>query len=167
MSRFNIPLVATEKTPAEELIPLLQGSRSMIPDDFAVYERFAVGDNCITFCLDLLADEETIFGRRLSSEQDDSYAVLYAVYDVVTGQVWDTLDIELRLPHDEKWFQCKLSPDVTDSLKQKMDAFCVDLYGEHLPEPPAQRQEGADTSQAEPDVMEAGHFMGPAMGGGI
>lgn len=137
----------------EEPVLLLQGSRSMIPDDFAVYERFAVGDNCVTFCLDLLADEETIFGRQLSSEQDGSYAVLYAVYDEATGQVRDTLDIELRLPRDEKWFQCKLSPDVTDSLKQKMDAFCVELYGEHLPEP------------LESDTMEAGHFMGPAMGG--
>ena len=145
--------IQTEETPAEGPVPLLQGSRSMIPDDLAVYERFAVGDNCVTFCLDLLADEETIFGRQLSSEQDGSYAVLYAVYDEATGQVRDTLDIELRLPRDEKWFQCRLSPDVTDSLKQKMDAFCVELYGEHLPEP------------LESDTMETGHFMCPAMGG--
>ena len=32
-------------------------------------------------------------------------------------------------------------------------------------EPPAQQQGGADTPQAEPDTMDAGHFMGPAMGG--
>lgn len=62
----------------------------------------------------------------------------YAVYDEATGQVLDTLDVELRLPHDEKWFHCKLPSKVTDSLKQELDAFCVELYGGHLPEPSMQ-----------------------------
>jgi hypothetical protein len=38
------------------------------------------------------------------------------------------------MPHDEKWFHSKLPSEVTDSLKPEMDVFCVELYGEHLPE---------------------------------
>ncbi|WP_300756034.1 hypothetical protein [uncultured Oscillibacter sp.] len=62
----------------------------------------------------------------------------YAVYDEGTGQVRDALDIELRLPHDGKWFHCELSPETSGALKQKIDAFCVMTYGEHLPSPPVQ-----------------------------
>lgn len=128
----------TEENQAEEQTPLLHASRPLALDDLAVYEHFSSEDDCLTFCLDLLADEETVFGRQLSSKQEGSYVMTYAVYDEATGQVRDTLDVELRLPHDEKWFHCQLSPEVTDSLKQKMDAFCVAMYGEHLPEPAAQ-----------------------------
>ena len=50
----------------------------------------------------------------------------------------DALDIELRLPHDGKRFHCELSPETSGALKQKIDAFCVMTYGEHLPSPPVQ-----------------------------
>lgn len=125
----------------EEQNPFLQGSRPLRPDDFEIYERFSFQDGCLTFCLDLLADEEPVFGRQLSNKQEDSYVMTYAVYDESVGQVRDTLDVELRLPHDEEWFHCELSPEMRESLRQKMDTFCVLTYGEHLPAPPAQTQE--------------------------
>lgn len=148
------PAMTSSSGMQKEQNPLLHGSRPLVPDDLAVYEHFSSEDDCLTFCFDLLADEKTVFGRQLSSEQEGSYVMIYAVYDEATAQVRDTLDVELRLPHDAKWFHCQLSPEMTDSLKQKMDAFCVESYGEHLSEPLAQKQ----------DVMEAGHSMSPTMG---
>lgn len=152
MTIAALPEMISPSGMQKEQDPLLQGSRLLVPDDLAVYEHFSSEDDCLTFCLDLLADEETVFGRQLSSEQEGSYVMTYAVYDEATGQVRDTLDVELRLPHDEKWFHCQLSPEVTDSLKQKMDDFCVAMYGEHLPEPPAQRRNGPATFQTGPTM---------------
>ncbi len=125
----------TEEPQTGEKNQLLLGSRPLEPDDLEINEHFSSDDGCLTFCLDLLAEEKTVFGRHLSSEQKDSYVMIYAVYDEATGQVRDTLDVELRLPHDAKWFHCRLSPEVANSLKQKMDAFCAELYGERLPDP--------------------------------
>lgn len=132
------PEAALEKN---DLNPLLRGIRPLRPDDLEVYERYSSEDNCLTFCLDVLADEETVFGRQLSNKQEGSRVMAYAVYDEGTGQVRDALDIELRLPHDEKWFHCELSPEMREPLRQKMDTFCVMTYGEHLPSPPSQTQE--------------------------
>lgn len=119
--------------------PLLVGSRPLEPDDLDNFELYSTEvENCLTFGLDVLADEKTVFGRQLSSEQDESYIQTYVNYNEATGQVDSTLDVVLCLPHDEQCFHCELSPEVRESLKQKIDAFCVERYGEHLPEPPTQ-----------------------------
>lgn len=152
MTIAALPEMISPSGMQKEQNPLLQGGRPLAPDDLVVYEHFSSEDDCLTFCLEMLADEETVFGRQLSSEQEGSYVMTYAVYDEATGQVRDTLDVELRLPHDEKWFHCQLSSEVTDSLKQKMDDFCVAMYGEHLPEPPAQRRNGPATFQTGPTM---------------
>lgn len=130
--------------------PRLQGKRPLRPEDFAIYEHFGFDYGCHTFCLDVLADEETLFGRQLSSEQEDSYIVVYALYDEATGQVEDALDIELRWPHGEIWFCCDLSPEMRTSLKKAMDDFCLERYGERLPEPPKQSQAVSDAPQTGP-----------------
>ncbi len=130
-----------EMTAQEGQIPLLLGDRPLTPDDLEVCEHFATNSGgSLTFCLDVLADEAAVFGRQLSNEGEDSHIVVYSLYDETTGQVNDTLDIELRTPHDEKQFYCKLSPEVRESLKQKMDSFWFEKYGEHLLSPPSQSQ---------------------------
>ena len=124
--------IQTERSQAEEENALLQGSRPLGPDDLEIFEFYSSEGDGLTFCLDVLTEEEIVFGRQLSNEQEGSYIMAYAVYDEATGQVSDTLDVELRMLHDEKWFYCRLSPEVREALKQKMDSFCVALYGEHL-----------------------------------
>ena len=138
MILFASPEAALEKN---DLNPLLRGSRPLGPDDLEIYERYSTEDACLTFCLDVLADEESVFGRTLSDKREGTYVVAYAVYDEEAGQVRDALDIELRLPGGEEWFHCELSPEMRESLRQKMDAFCVLSFGEHLPAPPSQSQE--------------------------
>jgi len=142
----------TEEIQAEEVNPLLLGERPLEPDDLAIFELYASEDDCLTFCLDVLADEKTVFGRQLSDEREESYIMTYVVYDEGTGAVRDTMDVELRLPHDEKWFHCKLPDEVRAALKEKMDTFCLACFGEHLPGTPAQCQEEADASQMEPTM---------------
>ncbi len=143
---------AEEESGPEEMNPLLLGERALEADNLAVFERFAVEGSQITFCLDVLVDEKTVFGRQLSDEREDSYIIPYVVYDEDTGAVQDTMDVELRLPHDEKWFHCQLSSEVREALKEKLDAFCMERYGEHLPGALAQ-----DPSEPEPSQT------GPAM----
>lgn len=139
-----------EETRAAEENPLLQGDRPLAPDDLAVFERYAVEGRQITFCLDLLADEKAVFGGQLSDEREGSYIMPYVVYDEDIGAVQDTMDVELRLPHDEKWFHCELTPEMRLALKKKLDEFCVECYGEHLSGMPEQDQEEADTPRMEP-----------------
>lgn len=154
MCKFNFSTVPDQTQADENMVeehnPLLQGERPLRPDDLSIFELYSTEDDCLTFCLDVTADEEAVFGRRLSSEQEGSYIMTYAVYDEALGRVRDTLDIELRLPHDEAWFHCKLSPEVRESLKQKMDTFCVELYGEHLPGPQPQCHNEPAPSQTGP-----------------
>lgn len=124
--------VAEEHIAAENC-PLLQGVRPLEPDDLEVYEYFGEDEGRITFFLDMLTDEQSVFGKTLSCEREGSYAVVYGTYDEATGQVCELLDVEQRYPHDEHWFCCKLTEEVRESLRQKMDDFYMEICGEGLP----------------------------------
>lgn len=118
--------------------PFLQGKRPLTAGDLEVLERTGAENGWITFCLDVLAGEEAVFGRQLSSEEEDSYIQVYTSYSEHTGRVDDTLDIVIRSPGGDEWFSCSLTDETREFLKQKMDAFCVESCGEHLPEPVVQ-----------------------------
>lgn len=38
----------------------------------------------------------------------------------------------------DEWFSCILTDEVRESLRQKLDTFCLLTYGEYLPVPPVQ-----------------------------
>ena len=132
--------------------PFLQGSRALTAEDLDIQELIGAERNWITFQLDVLADEQEVFGKQLSSEAEDSYIQAYTSYNEHTGQVDDTLDIVVRSPGGDEWFSCTLPDETRQALKQKMDAFCVALYGEHLPEPPAQYRDGPAPIQTGPTM---------------
>ena len=124
----------------------------MTAEDLDIQERIGAERDWITFQFDVLADEQEVFGRQLSSEAEDSYIQAYTSYNEHTGQVDDTLDIVVRSPGGDEWFSCTLPDETRQALKQKMDAFCVALYGEHLPEPPAQCRDGPAPIQTGPTM---------------
>ena len=137
---------ALEETQAVEALsaieyPRLQGCRLLEPEDLDVQERVGAESGWLTFRLDVLADEETVLGRRLSSEEEDTYVQAYTSYNQHTGQVYDTLDIVARSPGGDEWFSCTLTPEVREALKEKMELFCVEEFGEHLPDQPKQGQD--------------------------
>ncbi len=132
--------------------PFLQGSRALTAEDLDIQELIGAEKNWITFQFDVLADEQEVFGRQLSSKAEDSYIQAYTSYNEHTGQVDDTLDIVVRSPGGDEWFSCTLPDETRQALKQKMDAFCVALYGEHLPEPPAQCRDGPAPIQTGPTM---------------
>ena len=132
--------------------PLLQGSRTLTAEDLDIQERIGAERDWITFQFDVLADEQEVFGRQLSSEAEDSYIQAYTSYNEHTGQVDDTLDIVVRSSGEDEWFSCTLPDETRQALKQKMDAFCAAVYGEHLPEPPAQRRDGPAPIQTGPTM---------------
>jgi len=132
--------------------PFLQGSRALTAEDLDIQELIGAEKNWITFQFDVLADEQEVFGRQLSSKAEDSYIQAYTSYNEHTGQVDDTLDIVVRSPGGDEWFSCTLPDETRQALKQKMDAFCVALYGEHLPEPPAQYRDGPAPIQTGPTM---------------
>lgn len=153
----------TEKQ-TEEQSSRLQGSRPLEPDDFTVYEYSSSGDGYLTFRLELMTDEKTAFGRQLSSEQENSCIMIYATYDETKSQVHNTLDVELQFPCYKTWFYCELSPAIKDALKQKIDDFCVESYGEHLSELSAKNWDGPSMLQMGSALTETGPSMSPAMG---
>ncbi len=118
--------------------PSLQGNRPLTAADLDVQERIGVEDERINFCLDVLADEKSVFGRQLSSEAEDSYVQAYTSYMLDSGRVDDTLDIVVRSPGGDEWFSCILTDEARESLRQKLDTFCVNTYAERLPSPPVQ-----------------------------
>ena len=132
--------------------PFLQGSRTLTAEDLDIQELIGAEKNWITFQFDVLADEQEVFGRQLSSKAEDSYIQAYTSYNEHTGQVDDTLDIVVRSPGGDEWFSCTLPDETRQVLKQKMDAFCAAVYGEHLPEPPAQYRDGPAPIQTGPTM---------------
>ncbi len=124
--------------------PRLQGGRPLEPEDLDIQERIGAEGGWISFCLDVLADEAEVFGRRLSSEDEDAYVQAYTSCNEHTGEVDDTLDVVVRGPGGDEWFSCTLTPGTRAALKEKMELFCVEQYGEHLP-----GQDSCTTSQPE------------------
>ena len=160
---YQMTIAATPEMAEPEIIPaatdwmsiqypLLRGNRPLTALDLDVQERIGLEDERINFCLDVLADEKSVFGRQLSSEAENSYIQAYTSYMVDTGQVDDTLDIVVRSSGEDEWFSCTLPDETRQALKQKMDAFCAAVYGEHLPEPPAQRRDGPAPIQTGPTM---------------
>ena len=160
---YQMTIAATPEMAEPEIIPaatdwmsiqypLLYGNRPLTALDLDVQERIGLEDERINFCLDVLADEKSVFGRQLSSEAENSYIQAYTSYMVDTGQVDDTLDIVVRSSGEDEWFSCTLPDETRQALKQKMDAFCAAVYGEHLPEPPAQRRDGPAPIQTGPTM---------------
>lgn len=139
--------ITEEESTAADNCPLLQGARPLGPEDLEVREYFGEDEGRITFFLDVLTDEQTVFGRELSCEREGTYAVVYGTYDEATGQVCELLDIEQRHPHDENWFCCKLTDEVRESLRQKMDVFYTEMCGEGLPAQSQQEQPPPQMSQ--------------------
>ena len=137
---------APEATQAEETLPAieyprLQGCRLLEPEDLDIQERVGAESGWLTFRLDVLADEEAVLGRQLSSEETDTYVQAYTSYNQHTGQVDDTLDIVARSPGGDEWFSCTLTPEAREALKEKMELFCAEEFGERLPGPPEQGQD--------------------------
>lgn len=114
--------------------PGLQGSRPLEAEDLDIQERIGAENGWLSFRLDILAEEEAVFGRRLSNEDEDAYVQAYTSLNEHTGEVDDTLDIVVRSPGGDEWFSCILTPETRSVLREKMDVFCAAQYGEHLPE---------------------------------
>ena len=124
--------------------PRLQGGRPLELEDLDIQERTGAEGGWISFCLDVVADEVEVFGRQLSSEDEDAYVQAYTSCNEHTGEVDDTLDVVMRGPGGDEWFSCTLTPETRAALKEKMELFCVEQYGEHLP-----GQDSCTTSQPE------------------
>ena len=124
---------AAENRPSIQY-PQLQGSRPLEAEDLDVQERIGAENGWLSFCLDILAEEEAVFGRQLSSDDEDTYVQAYTSLNEHTGEVDDTLDIVVRSPSGDEWFSCTLIPETRSALREKMDVFCAAQYGEPLPE---------------------------------
>ena len=114
--------------------PCLQGSRPLEAEDLDVQERIGAENGWLSFRLDILAEEEAVFGRQLSNEDEDAYVQAYTSLNEHTGEVDGTLDIVVRSPGGDEWFSCALTLETRSALGEKMDVFCAAQYGEHLPE---------------------------------
>ena len=81
-------------------------------------------DDRVNFCLDVLADEKSVFGRQLSGDAEDSYVQAYTSYMVDTGRVDDTLDIAVRSSGE----------DIVIEEAVRLDREAAALSPENVPE---------------------------------
>ena len=123
----------SEQTANPGRLSLLSGNRSIKAEEITVSECLAEDDGVITFIVDVLADEQEVFGAELFTDED-SYFVFYAVYDTNTDQVSNELDMSLMRPAETIEFVCPIPPDTLEGLRQKMDDYCVAWSGKHLSE---------------------------------
>lgn len=76
---------------------------------------------------------KTMFGSRIAKDED-TFAVIYASYDVGEDVVREKLDIDLRREVGSEYFVYRMDAELVDALKQKMDDYCMEQDGLHLTE---------------------------------
>ncbi len=123
----------------DERCLLLCGDRSLRVSDFEIKEYTNTENGIATFELDLCTDMETVFGSRIAKDED-SYAVVYASYDISKGTVLGNLDIGLLRDIGSEYFVYPIDTELADAVKRKMDDYCMEEYEMDLADWAAQEQ---------------------------
>lgn len=112
---------------------LLRGDRPLRISDIKIQEYTGTENGVVTFELELCTDMKTVFGSRIAKDED-TFAVIYASYDVGEDVVREKLDIDLRREVGSEYFVYRMDAELVDALKQKMDDYCMEQDGLHLTE---------------------------------
>ena len=119
---------------------LLCGDRPLRAGDVEIMEWVGMEDGVATFTLELLTDEETVFGSKIALGEDTQMEI-YASYDVEKSAVREHLDIGLMREIGSEYFLCPMDAETVDALRQKLDDHCMEQDGMHLEEGAALKQE--------------------------
>lgn len=119
---------------------LLRGDRPLRADDVEIKEYTGTEDGITTFELELYTDMETVFGSRIAKDED-SYAVIYASYDVGKGTIRGDLHIGLLRDIESEYFVYQMDAELAEAVKQQMDDYCMEEYDLHLADWAAREQD--------------------------
>lgn len=111
----------------------LCGDRPLRITDIEIQEYAGTEDGIVTFELELCTDMETVFGSRIAKDED-TFAVIYASYDIGEDVVRANLHIDLRREIGSEYFVYRMDAELADAVKQKMDDHCMEQDGLHLAE---------------------------------
>lgn len=86
--------------------------------------------NCLNFYIPVHFDPDAVFGTHVETSENDDWINVYADYDMETGRVKDTLEIDLvRGDGTELCCQYRLTEEEQAALIPKMDAYCKAQLG--------------------------------------
>ena len=94
----------------------------------------------LNFYLKVDFDVDAVFGTHVCTAENDDTLNVYADYDMSTGQVCDTLEVDLHWADGrEEFLDYRLNAVEKAVLLRKMEAYCQEQTGQSLADYSAQR----------------------------
>ena len=117
----------------------------------------------LNFYLETGFDVDAVFGTHVCTAENDDTLNVYADYDMRTGQVCDTLEVDLhRADGREESLEYRLDAVEKAVLLRKMDEYCQQQTGQSLADYSAQLM-AENTQEADSPREQAEQNHGPEM----
>ena len=129
----------------------LSGSRTLCAEDISFNEDIVQNEHLLEFYMDVTFDADKVFGTRVCTTENEDWLNVYANYDMEARRVCDTLEVYLvRGNGGEQDYKYRLTDEEKELLLPKMEAYCLQHWGQSLEECCAEYQNEA---QAESSAM--------------
>ena len=130
----------------------IRGEHQLPADALAFQDEVSEIGHLLNFYIPVRFDPDGVFGTHVAVAENDDYLNVYSNYDLKRGRPLDTLQVCLvRGDGSELDCQYRLSPEEQESLRSKMDSYCIERTGRTLEETRAQYllEESGDTPREE------------------
>lgn len=155
-SRFNQRL--TEKEMPRVIRPIPIRADEALPTELICFEEeVSHVDHLLNYYIPLYFNPDQVFGLDVETEENSDYLNLYANYDMERGRVCDTLEVYLvRGDGSELECEYRLTPEEQESLRVKMDSYCMEQMGISLEAARAQYMAEEQGSPSQEPPQQAG-----------
>lgn len=121
----------------------IRGSDQLPVSDLSFCETIEECEGMLNFYIPVYFNPDKVFGTHVETEANDDYLNLYANYDMVEGQVSNTLCVHLW-KGDGTMLDCeyRLTSEEQELLCAKMDSYCMEQMGFSLVDAKSQYLKG-------------------------
>lgn len=128
-SRFNQWLAEKEMPRVVRPIPI-RADEALPTELICFEEEVSQIDHLLNFYIPVYFNPDQVFGLNVETEENSDYLNLYANYDMERGRVCDTLEVYLvRGDGSELECEYRLTPEEQETLRSKMDSYCIEQRG--------------------------------------
>lgn len=108
----------------------IRGEHRLPVDTLAFQDEVSEIGHMLNFYIPVSFDPDKVFGTHVATARNDDYLNVYADYDLKSGKVLDTLQVCLiRGDGSELDCQYRLTPEEQETLRSRMDSYCVEQLG--------------------------------------
>lgn len=127
-SLFLEQLIGRELT--NPLPYMTAGSRRLSDGDISFWDEIMEANGKLNFYMNTSFPVDEVFGTHVETSENDDWINVYANYDIVQGQVCDTLDIVLNRGDGScEELACRLDDREMTLLLEKMQGYCMKQEG--------------------------------------